>query len=259
MKRAHIISALSASMLAPCALGAEFTETFDAGIPATWSIVDNFPYTGTPDYSAVPWTTNAAEGLANFTSGTGMTACASSENHPGQYDVSLITPAFIAPAGGGSIQYKINYRRVDAYEALDTNISINGGDWVTMIHQVTPLGASYSSAPPNIVVGIGLSFYGVTEGDTVRIEFRYYSEFLLPMVQNEYVEIDDVRIYTPIAPPACPGDVTGDGITNIADFNVLAGNFGLSVTPDTGGDLNGDGLVNIADFNILAGDFGCEG
>ena len=58
-------------------------------------------------------------------------------------------------------------------------------------------------------------------------------------------------------PPGCPGDVTGDGGTNIADFNILAGNFGSGVAPNTGGDLTGDGVVNIADFNVLAGDFGC--
>ncbi len=61
-----------------------------------------------------------------------------------------------------------------------------------------------------------------------------------------------------IAPPtSCVGDITGDEITNSADFNVLASNFGASVTPNTGGDLTGDGLVNSADFNILASDFGC--
>ncbi len=57
--------------------------------------------------------------------------------------------------------------------------------------------------------------------------------------------------------PACVGDITGDGLTNSADFNVLASNFGATVTPNTNGDLTGDGIVNSADFNILAGDFGC--
>ena len=60
-----------------------------------------------------------------------------------------------------------------------------------------------------------------------------------------------------IAPPACAGDVNGDGFTNAADFTILAGNFGSNVPPNTGGDLNGDGIVNAADFVILAGDFGC--
>jgi len=57
--------------------------------------------------------------------------------------------------------------------------------------------------------------------------------------------------------PSCPGDVTGDGTTNVADFNILASHFGLSVTTGTNGDLTGDGFVNVADFNVLASDFGC--
>jgi hypothetical protein len=57
--------------------------------------------------------------------------------------------------------------------------------------------------------------------------------------------------------PACTGDINNDGFTNAADFVILAGNFGASVTPNTSGDLNGDGLVNASDFVILAGDFGC--
>ncbi len=57
---------------------------------------------------------------------------------------------------------------------------------------------------------------------------------------------------------ACPGDITGDGATNSADFNVLASNFGAGpgATPAQG-DLTGDGFVNSADFNVLAADFGC--
>jgi len=58
-------------------------------------------------------------------------------------------------------------------------------------------------------------------------------------------------------PPSCPGDVTGDGATNVADFNILASHFGQSVDPNTNGDLSGDGFVDVADFNVLASDFGC--
>lgn len=60
------------------------------------------------------------------------------------------------------------------------------------------------------------------------------------------------------APPPCPGDLSGDGITNILDFNILASHFGEGPgVPPYFGDLTGDGFVTIADFNILAGDFGC--
>jgi len=58
-------------------------------------------------------------------------------------------------------------------------------------------------------------------------------------------------------PPACTGDVNGDGRTNVADFNILASHFATPVPPHTNGDLTGDGFVNVADFNLLATDFGC--
>ena len=73
--------------------------------------------------------------------------------------------------------------------------------------------------------------------------------------------IDDVSVTArtcAIAPPACSGDINGDGFTNAADFTVLAGNFGTpSGATRSQGDLNGDGAVDAADFVILAGDFGC--
>ncbi len=66
-------------------------------------------------------------------------------------------------------------------------------------------------------------------------------------------------VVTAVPPPACTGDINGDGSTNSSDFNILAGNFGTAVTPGTNGDLTGDGVVNSTDFNVLAGDFGCPG
>lgn len=55
-----------------------------------------------------------------------------------------------------------------------------------------------------------------------------------------------------------PGDTNDDGQVNFADFVVLSGNFGKSVSPGTAapGDFNGDGIVNFADFVALSQDFG---
>jgi hypothetical protein len=64
-------------------------------------------------------------------------------------------------------------------------------------------------------------------------------------------------------PPACPGDIDGDNATNLADFSVLASNFGAFGLPHGNGesrnlgDLTDDGEVNLADFSVLAADFGC--
>ncbi len=59
------------------------------------------------------------------------------------------------------------------------------------------------------------------------------------------------------APPDCPGDLNGDGLTDIYDFGLFASTFGQSVAPNTGGDMNGDGFVDVHDFAIFGPDFGC--
>lgn len=56
-----------------------------------------------------------------------------------------------------------------------------------------------------------------------------------------------------------PGDVNGDGTVNLADFNILKSNFGLSGQSRAMGDLNGDTNVDLQDFNILKGNFGAGG
>jgi hypothetical protein len=202
-----LIGALLVMLTATTSFGQTITETFDSGIPASWTIHDNFPLFGVPipAFSAVPWSVNTLEGMDNYTNGTpSLAATASSHNHPGQYDVSLITPTFVLNAGlnGQSLQYDINLQRVDAFEAFDTNLSINGGDWITMTHDTSSLGPAYSTGPPRVTRAISLTFFGAAVGDSARVEFRYYSTFLLPMVHNEYVEIDNVRIPTPVPEPA---------------------------------------------------------
>jgi hypothetical protein len=64
-----------------------------------------------------------------------------------------------------------------------------------------------------------------------------------------------------IPPPSfCPGDISGDGSTSLADFALLANNFGLQSTATLAeGDLTLDGDVSLADFSALANDFGCAG
>ena len=55
---------------------------------------------------------------------------------------------------------------------------------------------------------------------------------------------------------ALPGDANLSGSVNLADFNILASNFGSNGATWIGGDFTGDGLVNLSDFNALAGNFG---
>lgn len=52
---------------------------------------------------------------------------------------------------------------------------------------------------------------------------------------------------------SCPADVSGDGVINLADLNLVLANFG-QMTPD--GDTNGDGQVDLADLNTVLAAFG---
>jgi murein tripeptide amidase MpaA len=51
----------------------------------------------------------------------------------------------------------------------------------------------------------------------------------------------------------CPADTTGDGSVDLADLNLVLGNFGQTTTD---GDTNADGQVDLADLNAVLGAFG---
>jgi hypothetical protein len=53
-----------------------------------------------------------------------------------------------------------------------------------------------------------------------------------------------------------PGDINGDGLVDVADYNVWAANVGKTGATWAQGDLNGDGLVDVADYNIWAANVG---
>jgi dienelactone hydrolase len=62
-----------------------------------------------------------------------------------------------------------------------------------------------------------------------------------------------------VEPPACAGDVNASGGTDVADFAILVGNFGMASGAGVEhGDLNADGGVDTLDFAIFASDFGCS-
>ncbi len=130
-----------------------------------------------------------------------------------------------------------------------------------------PVGLSYDSVAHRATITpinpLGPDTYTVTIADTTTETASGSSKSLDGEIvggafpSGDGLEGGDAVFAFSVAPPACPGDVTGDGITNSADFNVMAGNFGGSVPAWTSGDLDGNGVVDSSDFNILAGDFGC--
>lgn len=54
-----------------------------------------------------------------------------------------------------------------------------------------------------------------------------------------------------------PGDANDDGVVDVGDLGILAGNYGtLSDATWAMGDFNGDGAVDVGDLGILAGNYG---
>jgi hypothetical protein len=56
--------------------------------------------------------------------------------------------------------------------------------------------------------------------------------------------------------PCIPGDINGDGLVDVADYDIWAANVGKAGATWSQGDLNGDGLVDVADYDIWAADVG---
>ena len=52
------------------------------------------------------------------------------------------------------------------------------------------------------------------------------------------------------------GDVNNDGYVNSSDLDLVRGNWGTAVEPNTNGDANGDGFVNSSDLDMVRGNWG---
>lgn len=60
-------------------------------------------------------------------------------------------------------------------------------------------------------------------------------------------------------PPACMGDLDGNGFVNVTDFTIFAGSYPSSFGDpnyDLLAEMNGDGFINVTDFCIFAGSYG---
>jgi hypothetical protein len=90
---------------------------------------------------------------------------------------------------------------------------------------------------------------GIFAGTNVAQAVLFSDNFFLA---GESADFDNLAVFAPLA-----GDANADGRVNLADFNILAQNFGQSSGATwIDADFNGDGIVNLTDFNALAANFG---
>ena len=122
-------------------------------------------------------------------------------------------------------------------------------------------------------IGIGGSVLGSLSESSIELEAGASAEVTLTVKGDLLTEPGDYAISvtatsgtddtmtaevtttTTIEPPPTPWDVNDDGIVNIQDLVLVAGQLGES-GEDLKGDLNGDGTVNILDLVVVASHFG---
>ncbi len=140
---------------------------------------------------------------------------------------------------------------------LNQGLADAGGFYIDWYHDL---------ASPPAVYQIGDKYQHVTSlavGATYTMNTTY--TYAAAGTYNMYAQVDTDQtvaesnegnnVMGPIAlqvESACvlDGDLNGDGIVNLSDFNILKAHW-LESGAGIPGDINGDGIVNLSDFNIL--------
>ena len=202
---------VAAAPLAPNGT-AVLSETFDAGIPGGWTVIDNAG-------SGLVWTNLAGCGESNYILGATDVACASSDDFgAADFDTELRTPVvnlstYTAPA---SLTFDANYQNFVNADFFQVDVSTNGGgSWTNLLSWNEDHGSFF--AQPGVSVSLDISAYAGQA--SVQFRFRYFDP------TNEdfdwYIQVDNVvvsattgrRLYADAGLPGKPvrGGAAGSG------------------------------------------------
>jgi len=185
------------------------TTDFDAGIPGTWTVVNNG--------GSCVWTDTDPEGRTNLTGGSGTFAIADSDNCGSgtTMDTELQTPVFnAAPYDALWIEYKNDYYDLGSTAEVDV---YNGTDWTN----VEAMSGSSQRGPQTRLVATSAG----AGSATAQVRWHYAAGW------HWWWEVDDVRVYgVNCVPPTDGGLVVG----NVYDANLNQPLTGAEVANDMG-------------------------
>lgn len=158
-----------------------FTESFDAGLPAAWTVLDAegtgmiWTITG----AGAPPPTNAPAypgdcGEANYTGGTGLAACASSDAFGGaEFDTTLVSPTFdFCNATDVALQFVANYQNFANLDFFGVEASSDGGTtWTPLLTWNEDHGAFRATPGEAVNLALGAAF---DNQPSVQFRFRYW-------------------------------------------------------------------------------------
>ena len=160
-----------------------FSEDFEVWPLSGWTIVTNIN-------NGFLWDSSETYLEGNYTGGDGLAAMASSDAYQNvEYDTELITPVLdTASLANLNLVYKANFQVYSGREALDLDISNNGGDtWTNILHWEENHGALYGFLGE--IVSLDLTPYA---GESFQLRWRYYTSERDPW--DWYAQVDDIRI-----------------------------------------------------------------
>ena len=160
------------------------TASFDSGVPATWTAIDNAG-------NGVEWEACSAWG-ANYTNGSGDCVGASSDAGGNvAFDAELRTPVIdLSNAIAAEVSFTANYQNFAAHDFLNVDVSTDGGTtWETISTWNEDHGAFF--ATPGEDITLDLSNYA---GQQIILRWHYYDPS--GAGNDWYAQIDDVIIVT---------------------------------------------------------------
>ncbi len=162
-----------------------FMESFDAGIPGTWAVVDN-------DGAGLVWQAGSVCVSTNVTGGSGEFAEANSDCFgTASYDTELRTPAIdLSTAGTPILEFKSAYENYGGIDAARVWASGNGGvDWDLLLEWTDD-----RSGPQTIQ----LPLTAYAGSSNVVISFQFDSNTSSGWYW--YWQVDDVRVFDGVFP-----------------------------------------------------------
>jgi len=225
-------------------LGEDFNSRFP---PSGWSVTNNVRG------SSVVWNTDGYWGDQNWTGGTGAAATADSNNaanfysYFGAYDTSLVSPLVDVSTLSANpvLTYSLNYHNYST-DALDVDISVDGGAWNTVQHLTNPnYGGLYEL--PGVVEKVQLGPYIPAGTSTMQLRWRYYDLVTGRFSQDWYAEVDDVGI------GSCQPVVGGLVYGQVKDGNTGDGVVGATISDDQSDSIKT--ISNPDDPNLPSGSY----
>lgn len=201
------------------------SQDFDGGTfpPDGWTVTNDV------SGSIVAWIPSSQEPIdnGNYTGGTGDAADADSNDAGpgvGSYDTSLITPPIdVSSLSGTTLQWLESYILFSGNEALDVDISTDGGTtWTNVQHQTSNCGTLYATGCSE-----ALDLSGVLPpSGTFQLRWRYYN---LVSDYDWYAQVDNVLLGA-----QCTAIAGGLVVGTAHDANTGNQMLGVSVTDENG-------------------------